>query len=44
MSQRIERITQGWKMEGWQEGRQEGEIRGRERGRKEEATRLFQNL
>ena len=52
LSQRIERITHGWKMEGWELGRQEGLQKGRQeglqkglqKGQKDEATRLFQDL
>jgi len=35
LTQRIERITHGWEMRGWERGRQEGQVEGQEKGRQE---------
>jgi len=48
LAQRMERITQGWEMQGWKKGRKKGQEeglqKGLQKGRKEEAARLFQHL
>jgi len=56
IEERIERITRGWEMKGWEKGREEGRTQGRAEGREEgreegrtegryeEARRLFLEL
>ena len=41
LSQRIDRITHGWMMEGWERGRAEGEAKGRAEGEKRLFLELF---